>query len=238
MPLFALVLPTIFKSATLILLAITVGTSFWAWSEPLMMDRWLLKPWRIWRQHEWWRLLTSGFIHKDYAHLGFNLFTFTFFGLEIERVCTLYFGRGIGAVAFLVIYLGGIIIANAPTLFRERDNAAYAALGASGGVSAVLFASIVLSPLRKLSLIFLPVGIPGFIFGTLYAAFSYSQSRRGAADGINHDAHLAGALYGVIIILLLLPHAGPDALREIGAWLSTALSGTETVEEDVLAPLR
>lgn len=203
-----------------------------------MMDRWLLKPYRVWRNQEWWRLITSGFIHKDYAHLGFNLFTFTFFGLEIERVCTIFLGRGTGAAAFLVIYLGGIIIANVPTLFRERDNPAYGSLGASGGVSAVLFASIVLSPLRKLSLIFLPIGIPGFIFGLLYAAFSYMQSRREVADGINHDAHLAGALFGLVIILVLLPHTGPDALQQIAAWLNTAFTGTETIEEDVLAPLR
>ena len=219
------VLPTVFQSAALILLLLTIAVSFWAWAEPRWLDRWLLKPDRVWYQREWWRVLTSGFIHKDYAHLGFNLFTFTFFGFEIERVCTLYFGRGRGAAAFLLIYVGGIIIANLPTVWRERNNSAYASLGASGGVAAVLFASIVLSPLRKLSLLFIPVGIPGFIFGVLYAAFSFVQARRQAPDGINHEAHLTGALYGLAVILLLLPHTGAACLAQIGGWLQAAFSG-------------
>lgn len=219
------VLPTIFKSASLILLLLTIAVSFWAWSEAKLMDACILLPDRVWHRREWWRLLTSGFVHKDYAHLGFNLFTFTFFGFEIERVCTGYFGRGAGAAAFLLIYVGGIVIANLPTVWRHRDNPSYASLGASGGVSAVLYASIVLSPLRKLSLLFIPVGIPGFIFGGLYAAFSFAQARRRAADGINHEAHLTGALYGLAVILLLLPHTGAGCLAQISGWLGEVMSG-------------
>jgi membrane associated rhomboid family serine protease len=221
----AFVLPTIFKNATLILLALTVGTSFWAWSEPDMMERWLLKPDRVWYRREWWRLLTSGFIHKDYAHLGFNLFTFTFFGFEIERVCTIHFERKGGAAAFLLIYVGGIIIANLPTTFRERDNPRYASLGASGGVAAVLFASIILNPLRELSLLFIPIGIPGFIFGLIYTGFSFIQARRRVEDGINHEAHLAGSLYGAAIMLLLLPQSGPECLAQLKGWFQALLGG-------------
>ena len=209
----------------MILLLVTIATSFWAWSEPLLLDRWLLKPDRVVGRGEWWRILTSGFIHKDYAHLGFNLFTFTFFGFEIERICRSYFGRGAGALALLLIYVGGIIIANLPTVWRERFNPAYASLGASGGVAAVLFASIVLSPLRQLSLLFIPVGIPGFIFGALYAAFSLVQARRQAPDGINHEAHLTGALYGLAVILLLLPHSGASSIAQIGQWFLDLSNG-------------
>jgi membrane associated rhomboid family serine protease len=217
-PLFAFVLPSIFKTASLILLLLTIAVSFWAWSSEDAMEKWILKPDRVWHRGEVWRLLTSGFVHKDYAHLGFNLFTFTFFGFEIERVCTLYFGPAFGALAFLLIYVGGILIANLPTLYRERNNSSYASLGASGGVSAVLFASIVLSPLRKIALLFIPVGIPGFIFGALYAGFSFAQARRETNDGINHEAHLAGALYGLAVILLLLPHTGIECLAQITGW--------------------
>ncbi len=216
----AFVLPTIFKNVTLILLAITVATSFWAWSEPRMMERWILKPDRVWHQREWWRLLTSGFVHMDYAHLGFNLFTFTFFGFEIERICTIHFGSTGGSAAFLLIYIGGIVVANLPTTIRERYNSQYASLGASGGVAAVLFASIILSPLRELGLLFIPIGIPGFIFGLLYTAFSYVQARRKVADGINHEAHLAGSIYGAAVILLLLPFAGPQCLTQIQGWFA------------------
>ena len=225
MPELLFVLPTTFKSAAMILLLVTIATSFWAWSEPLLLDRWLLKPDRVVGRGEWWRILTSGFIHKDYAHLGFNLFTFTFFGFEIERICRSYFGRGAGALALLLIYVGGIIIANLPTVWRERFNPAYASLGASGGVAAVLFASIVLSPLRQLSLLFIPVGIPGFIFGALYAAFSFVQARRQAPDGINHEAHLTGALYGLAVILLLLPHSGASSIAQIGQWFLDLSNG-------------
>lgn len=225
MSLLLFVLPTVFKSASLILLLITIAVSFWAWGDSKLLEACLLKPTRVWQQREWWRLLASGFIHKDYAHLGFNLFTFTFFGFEVERVCRSYFGRPAGAAAFLTIYLGGIIVANLPTTWRERRNPHYASLGASGGVAAVLFASIVLSPLRKLSLLFLPVGIPGFIFGALYAFFSFIQARRNAADGINHEAHLTGALYGLTVILVLLPHTGADCLMQISGWFQDILSG-------------
>lgn len=214
---------SILRNATLVLMAVTVLVSVWAFTDSLLLDRLLLKPDRVWYRREWWRLLTSGFVHKDYAHLGFNLFTFVFFGLEIERICTLYFGRGRGAAAFLLIYLGGILVANLPTVVRHRDDHRYASLGASGGVAAVLFASIVLSPLRKLVLLFLPVGIPGFIFGALYAGFSFVQARRGSADGINHDAHLTGALYGVAIILLLVPPAGPLFLNQLAGWVAEML---------------
>ena len=223
MPHLLLVLPTIFKTASLLLLLLTIGTSFWAWSDSRLLERWLLKPYEVWHRREWWRVLSSGFIHKDYAHLGFNLFTFTFFGFEIERVCTGYFGSAVGAAVFLVIYVGGILVANLPTVYRERHNRAYTSLGASGGVAAVLFASIVLSPLRKISLLFIPVGIPGFIFGALYAGFSFVQARRQAPDGINHEAHLTGALYGLAVILLVLPHAGAASWAQILGWLEEVL---------------
>ncbi|MBC7449510.1 MAG: rhomboid family intramembrane serine protease [Hymenobacteraceae bacterium] len=219
------VLPTIFKSASFLLLLLTIAVSFWAWGDSKLLDACLLKPTRVWYHGEWWRVLTSGFVHKDYAHLGFNLFTFTFFGFEIERVCRLYFGRPMGAAAFLLVYVGGIVIANIPTVWRERQNPGYSSLGASGGVAAVLFASIVLSPLRKLSLLFIPVGVPGFIFGALYAAFSFVQARRQAADGINHEAHLTGALYGFAVILLLLPHTGAECLTQISGWFQAVLTG-------------
>ncbi len=224
-PLLLFVLPTVFKSASLLLLLVTIAVSFWAWGDSALLDACLLKPTRVWQRREWWRVLTSGFIHKDYAHLGFNLFTFTFFGFEIERVCRLYFGRTLGAFAVVVIFVGGIIIANLPTVWLERRNLHYASLGASGGVASVLFASIVLSPLREMSLLFIPIEMPGFIFGALYAAFSFVQARRQAPDGINHEAHLTGSLYGLAVILLLLPHTGPACVTQIAGWFQAFGNG-------------
>ncbi len=208
----------ILLTPTYLLLGITVLTSVWAFSEPDLMARWVLRPHLVWHRRQWWRVLTSGFVHADYGHLGFNLFTFFFFGTEIERVCRGYFGRGLGTAAFLLIYLGGIIIANLPTVYQERNNSQYVSLGASGGVAAVLYAGIILNPLRKLYLFFLPIGIPGFLFGALYAGFSLVQARRQVADGINHSAHLAGALYGVVIMLALIPQAAPLFLEQLMGW--------------------
>ena len=122
-----------------------------------------------------------------------------------------------GELLYLLIFIGGIIVSDIPTFIKHRNNPAYRALGASGGVASVVFASILFNPLGEIGIMFIPIGIPGFIFGLLYMIYSYYQGKQ-MGDNINHDAHLYGAVYGLIIALILVPNVGPHFIEQIKNW--------------------
>jgi membrane associated rhomboid family serine protease len=119
------------------------------------------------------------------------------------------------------LYIGGIIVSDIPTYLRHRDDPNYRSLGASGGVASVIFSAILFAPTNKIGIFPLPpsLGIPGFIFGFLYLAYSYYMGRR-RGDNINHDAHFYGALYGLVVTLILVPKAGPFFWDQIKGFLS------------------
>ena len=213
----------------LILVGLTVAISAYAWSNPELMESWILRPYRMARdQSQFYRFLTSGFLHADWGHLLFNMIAFySFGGLVLSAMSNGTSAPGIdgfggigGIWRFLVLYLGGIIVSDIPTYFRHRDDRSYGSLGASGGVASVLFAGVIFSPLNKIYMMFIPVGIPGFIFGFLYLAYSYYQGRR-RGDNINHDAHFYGALYGVALTLLFMPSAGLEFFRQINLFIKS-----------------
>ncbi len=185
---------------TLALVAITVLVSWQAWERPKLMDRLILWPPAIDRHKQYDRLLTHGFIHADGMHLVFNMVTLYSFGQAMEG----YFGARIGPVGFLLFYLSAVVVAILPTFMRHRHDARYRSLGASGAVSAVLFASILLDPWSGIYLFFIPIPVPAFIFAGLYIWYSIWMEKRGG-DNINHSAHLWGALYGVMFTLLQQP---------------------------------
>jgi membrane associated rhomboid family serine protease len=137
------------------------------------------------------------------------MFTLYFFGSTVEW--------RLGGGLFLILYLVGIVVSDVPTYLKNRKNPYYNSLGASGGVSAVVFASILFRPLAPLYLMFIPIPIPGFIFGGLYMLYSYYQAKRGG-DYINHDAHLYGALFGLAFSILAVPSALPNFLAQISTW--------------------
>jgi membrane associated rhomboid family serine protease len=203
-------------SITLIIILLTVAISFYAWSNATLMAQWIMNPYRVSHNGEYYRLLTSGFLHADTSHLLFNMFTLYFFGSNIESLFYSLFGAN-GSVFLVVFYLSGIIVSDLPTLFKYRNQPGYNALGASGGVSALIFASILDDPLNKLYLFFIPIGIPGFIFGGLYLAYSYYESRRGVGN-INHDAHIYGALFGIAVLIVLYPAVLPQFVSQIQQW--------------------
>ncbi|OWP63459.1 rhomboid family intramembrane serine protease [Hymenobacter amundsenii] len=196
-------------SATLVLAVLTVGISLYAWSNPEFLDSWILEPYRIRRQGgEWYRFITSGFLHADFTHLLFNMIAFYSFSRVVENIFAYAFGPTAGLLWFLLLYLGGIVVSDIPTYLRHRDDPGYRSLGASGGVSAVIFAAILFNPAAGLYIFPLPFEIPGFLFGLLYLAYSYYMSqRRAGGDNINHDAHFYGALYGIVLTLILIPRA-------------------------------
>ncbi len=199
-------------SVTTILIAITVIISLYAWQKPALFDKLMMRPTRISNNKEYFRFLSSGFVHADYMHLLFNMISLNFAGRAVEGAFLNVFGD-YGKFYFLALYLFGIVVSDLPTFFKNRSNSSYASLGASGGVSSIIFAFIILAPLQEICLYF-ALCIPGFIFGVLYIAYSYYEARRGGGR-INHDAHLYGALFGIVFMLILLPEALPFFFEQI-----------------------
>ncbi len=189
-------------SITLIIIILTVIASFYAWSNPQVQHKWIFSPYIVHTNNEYHRFVTSGFIHADQMHLFFNMFTLFFFGELIENVYQHYFGS-LGLALFVLLYIAGIVISDIPTFIKHKADPGYRALGASGGVAAVVFSSIMFFPLNKIY-IFGIIGIPGFILGVLYIIYSYFQGKK-MADNINHDAHLYGAAFGIVFSIIIDP---------------------------------
>jgi len=200
-------------SATVIIIALTVLTSYQAWQKPNLLERWMFTPYQIQKRNQWDRFILSGFIHKDGTHLLFNMFTFYFFGRVVESFLTIKFGQATGIGLYILFYLGAVIIADIPTYFKHQSHSYYRALGASGGVSATVFGSIILMPLSDICLFGL-LCLPGFALGVLFLIYSLVQSKKGG-DGINHDAHLYGALFGIAFILIVSPQSALNFVDQI-----------------------
>jgi len=209
----------------LILIGLTVAISVYAWSKQELLDSWILHPYHMARDNgQWYRFLTSGFLHADIGHLFFNMFAFYSFSPVVLRTLAEGYGAPAGIGLFLLLYLGAIILSDLPTYFRHRDDRNYRSLGASGGVSAVLFASILLFPVSPggggIIIFPIPVPIQPFLFGILYLLYSWYMGRR-QGDNINHDAHFYGALFGVLLMLILVPGAAPSFLQQVSAFVQS-----------------
>lgn len=163
-------------------------------------------PYRTVRQNTWYELITSGFLHGDLTHLLFNMITLLFFGPVMES--------NIGEVHFLILYFTGLLASSVPSLIKHRDNPEFATIGASGAVESVLFAFIVIYPFEPLYLMFIPIGIPAIILGVLFVIYSIWASKR--AGKINHEAHIAGAAWGVIYMFLFIPNSLDHFLTMLG----------------------
>lgn len=193
---------------TYYIIIITCAVTWYAWSvNPRAQSDWMLRPYFTFRQDKWYQLVTSGFLHADLTHLLFNMITLFFFGPVVERT--------IGTGHFLGLYVTGLILASIPSLFRHRNNPNFASLGASGAVGAVLFAFICFYPMEPIYLFFIPLGIPALVFGALFIAYSFWAHKK-ASDQINHEAHIAGALTGILYVVLIVPRGIDHILTLLG----------------------
>ncbi len=187
-------------SGNLIIIAVTCLISWIGFKDRAFQYRWSLNPYQARRKNRYTPYLSYGFVHADFPHMLFNMITLFFFGRFMETVFNAHFG-GFG---YYLFYLGGIVFSILPWALPRRNNPRYSTLGASGAVSAVLFAYILLQPWSILYVYFIPV--PAILYAVLYVTYSMYLDRKGG-DNINHSAHLWGAAYGVIFTALVEPGA-------------------------------
>ncbi|MDQ7039883.1 MAG: rhomboid family intramembrane serine protease [Rhodothermus sp.] len=177
--------------------------------DPSLIDRWAFRPLHILRAREYYRMITAGFVHVGWAHLAFNMITLFFFGRPMEVL--------LGPVRFLLIYFGAELAGHGLSLWLHRHRPTYAAVGASGAISGLLFGYCLFFPFDRIYLFFFPVGIPAVLFAIGYVVLSIYAVRRGIEEGgIAHEAHLGGAVGGLLLTLLLEPRALPIFLRQLG----------------------
>ncbi|QNH20924.1 rhomboid family intramembrane serine protease [Xanthomonas sp. GW] len=185
----------------LILIVLTVLVSWAAFNNRKLLDRLILWPPAIDRHKQYDRLVTHGFIHADFPHLLFNMVTLYFFGGPIERLMERLTGS---LLTYPLFYLAALVVAILPSYLKNQKNPNYFSLGASGAVSAVLFAYILLAPWTGIYFFFIPIPIPAILYALFYVGYSIWMDRRGG-DNINHSAHLAGAAFGVMFLLIMEP---------------------------------
>jgi len=202
---------------TIIIVVITSIISFIAFKNPVLMSRYDFSPYRISERKEYFRFISHAFLHADWIHLLINMVVLFSFGVYVEREFNLLENAGqirSGLISFLLLYFSAIIISSITTFIKKRKDPYYIAVGASGAVSAVLFSSIFFSPLEKI-LLYGILPMPGIVFGILYLAYSSYMGKKDK-DHINHDAHLWGAIYGIMFPILLDPSLINRFLYQLG----------------------
>ena len=198
---------------TLILVAITCAVSFAAMNNPKLLDALILWPPAVNRKKEWYRLVSYGLIHADFMHLLFNMVTLFFFGRVMEG----FYTDKLGVAGFAIFYVAALVASILPTYQKHRDDTNYYSLGASGAVSAVLFAFILFEPWQMIYIFVLPV--PAILYAVAYVAFEIWSDRRGGSR-VNHSAHLWGAAFGVAFTLVIEPQVLSHFLQQLVAPLS------------------
>ncbi|MDP9230118.1 MAG: rhomboid family intramembrane serine protease [Bacteroidota bacterium] len=188
-------------SITVIIIIITSLVSLGGFSNQKIIDDLIFYPPAITERRQWYRFITCGLIHADFGHLLFNMLSLYLFGKFVEDKFIEIFQTN-GRMLYLAMYILSLIISLLPTYFKNRNNHNYRSLGASGAVSAVVFAGLMVAPYVEVGFFFIPPIIPGFIFGPLYLIISTFLEKRGG-DNINHSAHIWGALFGVAFIIVL-----------------------------------
>ena len=199
-------------SLTLILIIITVLISYSCFNNLELRSKLMFTPYIIDRDKQYYRFITSGFIHADFLHLLFNMFVLWMFGGYVEQIFVAIYGT-VGYGIYLALYILGIIISDIPSFIRHKDEPHYNALGASGGVSSILFSFIMFDPLQDLCLYGL-ICLPGFIWGVLYIVYSVYMSKQ-KRDNVNHDAHLWGGIFGIVFTTIVVPGVISSFLEQL-----------------------
>jgi membrane associated rhomboid family serine protease len=188
--------------------------SWQCFSNSILFDSLSLRPYRIAKGSQLYRIITHAFVHVNWEHLLFNMISFVFMGLSVERICQFYYNKWAIPV-YLFIYFGAIIFSSIYALITKRKSSSYSAVGASGAVTAVVFSFILFQPLEKLYLMGIPIGIPAILFGIIFIAASLYLAKKNN-DPIAHDAHIGGALWGFICPIIIKPALFSIFISQLG----------------------
>ncbi len=188
---------------TLAIIIFTSLVSITTFGNQKIVQELIFYPPAITKQGQWYRFFTCGLLHADWEHLLFNMLSLYLFGATVENYfkSEMLFGD-MGQAFYLVLYILALLFSLIPTFFKHRNDYRYRSLGASGAVSAIVFAGILFNPTAKLGFFLIPPIIPGYIFGPLYLLLSTWLEKKGK-DNINHSAHIWGALFGIGFTVLL-----------------------------------
>jgi len=190
-------------SITLLIIVFTALVSISAFSKPELVYKYQFNPYQVAHRKQWYRFFSHALVHGDWMHLIINMLVLYFFGSAVEKYYVFYFGPIKGLIFFILLYATALVAASLTTFEKYRDQPHYNAVGASGAVSAMLFASVAFNPWMKIYLYGI-IGLPGIIWALIYVAYSYYMGKKGQ-DNINHEAHLWGAVFGFVFTMLLKP---------------------------------
>ena len=191
-----------------LIFAITILTSVMAFYNENLIANLILHPYSVSRKQRVYTVITSGLIHGDWMHLAFNMFSYYFFAFPLEKA--------MGHWQFGLLYVASLILSDLPTIQKHKDDYQYRCLGASGAVSAVIFGFILYNPAADFIIFPIPFGIPAILFGPLYLVYCHYASKHGR-DNVNHDAHMYGALSGLIITIILHPPVVHDFINGVNS---------------------
>lgn len=184
---------------TLSIVILTAIISYTAFTNEKVINDLIFHPPVVTQQGQWYRFITCGFIHADMTHLIFNMLSLFMFGKFVEQTFAEIFAMK-SKMIYVVFYLSALVVSLLPTYIKHKNDSRYYSLGASGAVSAIVFAGIFLYPTAKIGIFILPPFIPGFIFAPIYLFISAYLAKKGG-DNINHSAHIWGSIYGVLFII-------------------------------------
>ena len=190
-------------SITIYLIIAISLVSVVAFSDQRLFASLLFEPFVMKARGEWHRLLTHAFIHANWPHLAVNMFVLYMFGHNVELLYGMVSDRPVWST-YLLLFLGGVVFSSMPGFKRHALDPGYRAVGASGGVSSVLFAQVLMLPTTEVSFLLLPIPLPAWVFGVLYLVYSWQMDKRGG-DNVAHDAHFYGAVFGVLFTVVLDP---------------------------------
>jgi membrane associated rhomboid family serine protease len=189
---------------TLVIIAVTALVSILCFYGKPDARRLWFTAYGVWHRREWYRMLSYGLVHGGWGHLFFNMLTLYFFGDVVEKYFAAAYGSGTGTALYIVFYVSALAVSSVGDLLKYRNDQSYCAVGASGAVSAVLFASILFEPKMGIYIYLIPIPVPGYIFAPLYLLYCWYMNRRNM-DNIGHSAHFWGAVYGLLFPLVFRP---------------------------------
>lgn len=198
---------------TLIIVAITAITSIRAFNDQALYSKLIFAPNHMSQSNEWHRFFTYGLLHADWMHLIFNMFAFYSFGSIVESTFATTFPT-YGKLLYILLYVSALPISTIADYFKHRNNQRYLAVGASGAVSAVIFASVLIYPQGGVYIFPIPFAIKAYIFGPLFLAFSAYMSRNSNSN-IGHAAHFYGAVYGLVFTIIAIPRIIPYFIDQV-----------------------